>query len=264
MQELSSPAEPTVDDAAPTWFRRLLFYSISSALCAAVPVPLLDDQLLRAVRRRMVGELANARGIRLAEPHLLHLSGTEPSTGLGCVLGVAMGLTFKIAFKLIRRVFRTIFFWLLLRDMTNEASKTFHEGYLLQRGMPVLGRLPTADPNGTPATPAADGAPVHSDRTFDDAVIQLRSRVVAVCRQVDTRLFRRLVKESIGGSTRLLRIASRRVLRILRRKKTLSDAEREAVVEAEVPETMVERLQRAISANNDYLVLLDRHWDDLG
>jgi len=52
---------------------------MTSALCALIPVPLLDGHFLRRTRRRMTREAAAEVGLTLDDAQVLHLSGTGPA-----------------------------------------------------------------------------------------------------------------------------------------------------------------------------------------
>ena len=221
-------------DPAPVWYRRLIFNSISSALCASLPVPLLDEHLLKLLRRRMTREIADEAETWLSEDDVEVLSGTAPKSGWGCFVGVLLAISFKIAAKLIRRIFRTIFFWLLVKDASEAASKTFHEGYLLRRGLEQQ-----------------DG--------YVDAWA-LRSRVERVCTQVDTRPFQRLFKESLRGVGWLFSHGGRLLLRL---RPGRSNSEKRQLVDDQVDEGFVDRLTRQLTADSSYLRALDRAWDEL-
>ncbi len=227
-------AESSKPDPAPVWYRRLILNSISSALCASLPVPLLDEHLLKLLRRRMTRELADDAGTWLSDDEVEILSGTAPRSGWGCVLGVLFAISFKVAAKLIRRVYRTIFFWLLLKDASEAASKTFHEGYLLRRGF-------------------------EETEGYVDAP-SLRSRVEQVCSEVDTRPFQRLFKESLRGVGWLFRHGGRLLLRL---RPGRSDSEKRQLVDDEVDEGIVDRLLRQLTADSSYLRSLDRAWEDM-
>ena len=224
-------------------------------MCAILPIPLLDEHLVRRVRRRMAVELARDAGLGMTALEVRLISGTEPADAMGCFLGAALSVAYKIVKKILRRVFRTVLFWLALKDASEEASLTFHEGYLLRRGLLDL-------PESLPP-PTAD-APIRPQLRL------LRARVVAVCRATDTRPFQKLVKESLRGSRGALRQAARRVSRALRRQRAASKdheegtLEQEATLEREVPASLVDRLTRQIGAHSDYLRALDLRWEERG
>ena len=227
-----SPESPT-PDPAPVWYRRLIFNSLSSALCASLPVPLLDEHLLKLLRRRMIGEMASDAGAWLSESDVEVLSGTAPKNGWGCFLGVLLALSVKVAVKLVRRVFRTILVWLLVKDATEAASKTFHEGYLVRRGL------------------------LEAEGYVDARA--LRARVERVCDTVDTRPFQRLIKETLRGTGWLFRHGWHLLTRL---RPGRSEREKQQMVDDEVDEGIVDRMLRQLTADSSYLRALDRVWEE--
>ncbi len=102
----------------------LLSHAALVGLTPLIPVPLLDDAVKGMIERRMAGELARAHGLELDKDTVASLI-DEPS---GSLLGaVAKGaLTFPL-----KLVFRKVFFVLEVKRAADEASRTYHRGYLL-------------------------------------------------------------------------------------------------------------------------------------
>lgn len=117
---------------------RIVFHSILGGLTALIPVPWVDDWAGNWVRRRMVRELFQQRGIPLEEPVLRSLvpEGTEPSRGcLYQALWITVVLPFRLAVYLLRRVLRTILFFIAAKQAADRMSRIFHEGYLLDASL---------------------------------------------------------------------------------------------------------------------------------
>jgi hypothetical protein len=227
--------------------RRMSFWSVASGLGAMVPVPFLDDHLVRLARRRMVAELARERGIVLSLAELHHLSGTERRTGFGCLVAVLLGATFKIAVKILRRVFRTLLFWLAVKDASDAASRTFHEGFLLSLGIAELEAVSVLrDP----------------DDPIDRRVRELRRRVESVTREVDTRPMERLVRSAFRSSRRVLR----RAARLLAREEPRRDDQRQAeILESELESEeglglLVSRVASLLGSEREYFADLERRF----
>lgn len=227
------------------WFRRLTLHSVTSALYVVVPVPLLDDHLLAATRRRMVRELAAEHGLELSEAQVRHLSGTESSAGLGCFGGFVVGLALALVLKIPRRLFRTVFFFLAIKDAADAASRTFHEGYLLRQAMPDLARQ-FAILRAHGAEGIAGAVPWE--------VRRVRSAVADTCAAVDTRPIERTLKAVFRSSFTMLRRAAR--LLAQRERAALHGAPRSesSVAAGDVlAPGLVDRLARALSVHGDYL-----------
>ena len=240
-QSPSSPSAPTAprnfvgSDRLP----RLVFHSLSSAMCAVVPVPCLDDHLVKLTRRRMTRELAAHRGLELPPADLAVLSGTEPkSWGWGCFLGLFVSLAFKVVVKILRRVFRTILFWLLVKDAADAASRTFHEGYLLD------GLLRRAEP-------AADGgAPNARD---------LRTQIEAVLDRIDTGALTGGFRMALRGTRSAMSSGARRLSHLVGLRREADDGEQrlEDEMSETIPTRWIERTTAMLQREGDYLHRLD-------
>ncbi|HUP24787.1 MAG TPA: hypothetical protein VNB06_17845 [Thermoanaerobaculia bacterium] len=234
---------PAANDALPPWLRRLAFWSAASALAAVVPVPFLDEHLVRVTRRSMVRELARERGLVLRESEVVWLAGVRRRFDWGCAIALVVALTVKTAFLLVRRLFRSIFFWLAIKDASNTASFTFHEGFLLRQALADLEAGASMPSEAPQTTPRAE-------------VLRLRAVVERVVAEVDPRPLRQAFRGALRGSTWLLRATARRLKRLL-----LGVREEEAAartLEDMVPSTLVERLGRALLAQSAYLEYLTR------
>jgi hypothetical protein len=93
-------------------------------LTPLIPVPLLDDAVKGMVERRMAGELTRAHGLELDKDAVAALV-EEPS---GSLLGAVAKSALTFPLKL---VFRKVFFVLEVKRAADEASRTYHRGYLL-------------------------------------------------------------------------------------------------------------------------------------
>lgn len=251
------PTEPTQDPASASPIRakqtdethsfdgsdqlhRMVFHSLSSAVCAIVPVPFLDDHLVKLTRRRMTRELAGARGLSLEPNDVAVLSGTESKPwGLGCFVGVFVSLAFKIVIKVLRRIFRTILFWLLVKDAADAASRTFHEGYLIDG---VLRRRAQGDVESLDMSPST-----------------MRSLVRDVLRQIDTRSLTGGFRAALRGGRSALMGGARRLSKLvgLRREPDGGAQSLEDEMSDTIPSGWVERATAALQREGQYLHRLD-------
>ncbi len=223
----------TAVDTSPRWLTRLVYHSLSSAACAIVPIPLLDDHLVNLTRRRMTREIAADQGRELQRGELLQLSGTEGrALSWGCFVGLAFSLTFKIVVKLIRRIFRTLLFWLLIKDAADAASRTFHEGFLVRAAL---------------------------SRQVGGNTAVLRAHVDGALRRADTGSLTHLFRGVLAGSKRLILGVARGASRLvgLRREKDDGEERLDRSLEDAIPASLVERMTHAISAESIYLKRLD-------
>ena len=256
--------EPEETQEAP-WRTRLVRYAFTTGLAAIVPIPLLDDWIFNRQKRRMVWELARRHGVTLSRAEVLHLSGTESKSTWGCLIGIAFGLVFKITVKLIRRVFRSILFFLLAKDAGDAASKTFHEGHLLNHAFPRLReqlnaleehglRNPGGDAGGRAGTPALPREIQH-----------LRKSIVLTCRDTDTRPLEKSIKSVFKGARSLLRSAGRAFGKAARAERDGAEQDvTEGVRDQPGNEQLERELERALEEQSGYLAELeasfDRHW----
>jgi hypothetical protein len=224
-------------ERTPPWLFRLAFWSAASALASVVPVPFLDDHLVRVTRRRMVRELAREHGIALRETEVRLLAGQRPPWPTGCALFVMLYV--KTAIWLLRRLFRTVFFWLTLQDVSNAASFTFHEGFLLRRA------LRDFEPQHLAPAGAAGEPPPRPE------IERVRACIERVVREVDPRPLTQAFRGAFRGSLRVTRSAARRVRRMLLGRREEEAAAR--ALEDLVPPTLVEGLLRALASQNPYL-----------
>jgi hypothetical protein len=183
----------------------------------------------------MVREMAADRELVLSDAEVAHLSGTEPSTVFGCFLGALIGVFLKGIYLIARRIFRSILFFLALKDSVDEASHTFHEGYLVHQSLPDL--APRLD------RPAAPSEPVRP------AVRSLRRAIVKTCLAVDPRPIEKTIKSVFRGSYRLLRRAARLFARDARTQRLdeegpLPSGGTGAAYAPEIAERLGERLAR--------------------
>lgn len=223
------------------WFRRLTFYSVLSGMWALLPVPLLDDHFLRRTRRRMVRGAAARHGVVLSEAQITELAGDGGvRTTWGCLVGVIVATTAK----LLRRFVRTVVFFLAANDAADAASRTFHEGYLLEQAL---------------APPSALGP---QPRTID--ATRVRWAIETTCAEIDTRPIRQLIRRAFRGSRWLLR----RGVMLLSRSRGAENPEQVDALEQEqerLMSSLLERLSGALFGQQRYLQDLEqsfrRHLD---
>lgn len=249
--ELAAP-----DHSQPKSLGRLVFHSLCSAASAVVPVPLLDDHLVKLTRRRMVREIAADHQLCLSDSGLAVLSGTEPKPlGCGCVLGLVVSLAFKIITKIVRRVFRTILFWLLIKDAADAASETFHEGYLI-RGVLSSNSAQSKDKDRVLEGKSNYGEPLASAE-----VQRLRAPVDGALAQIESRALNHLFRGILSGSRRLLLAVARTLGRLtgLRRETDAGEETLERELEDAIPESLIDSVAASIGDQPEYL----RHLDQL-
>ena len=182
--------------AKPEWFTRVTFYSVLAALCPLVPVPFLDAELLKRVKRRLVGELSRERGYELSDHRVAVLAGTKaPLRPFGCLFGVVLGGALKLVVFVVKRVFRKIIYLLAVKEAVDVASHTFHQGYLVHWAL-------LRDDAHVLLSDGAAGKDEDGARRIDAAI-------EAACKGMDTRPVNQVLRRTFrAGRTVLLRAAA--------------------------------------------------------
>ncbi len=108
---------------SPRALRIVATHSAIAGLCPLIPVPYVDDLLIRRVTRRMFTALFEAHDLQLAPAGAKALTATPSAWLRGAATSVAM-------FPL-RRVLRKVVYLLAIKDCADVASLVFHDGWLL-------------------------------------------------------------------------------------------------------------------------------------
>jgi hypothetical protein len=120
-----------------TTFSKVVFYSLLAGATALIPIPFLDDRVYKGVKRRMVQDIFWVERWNLRSWEVWKLA--DPShdgRSMGCLARGLFGLIVwpakLLIFGLRKLIAKIIILW-LIKDATDQASRTFHEGYLLSR-----------------------------------------------------------------------------------------------------------------------------------
>lgn len=127
-------------------------HAIMAGLTGLLPIPFVDDWLLRAVQRRMLRALLEHEGVPL--PRSWSSPVDENDSGLSHLLASSLKSTSrKIAYQLLlfplRKVARKVLYVFAIRDCIHRSTHIFAEGYLyihaLREGYLPRTRAPKAD-----------------------------------------------------------------------------------------------------------------------
>lgn len=146
-----------MDATAPATQPLLSQGALLAGLTRLVPVPFLDDVLLRAARARMMRGLFRAHG---REPELAAAGPLyrDPWTCGGIVLWVLL-FPLRVAFTLLKKLLKTLFFVLALREAALVIGHELMLGRAVDRALRA-GALPPAGPGphgpGSPLWQAAE------------------------------------------------------------------------------------------------------------
>lgn len=106
----------------------LLTHAVLVGLTPLIPIPLLDDAVKEAIERRLVRELARVHDLTLSDEDVAALAN---GPGEGIFLSIAKGIA-TFPFKLI---FRKLFVVLEVKRASDEASRCYHRGLMLDVAM---------------------------------------------------------------------------------------------------------------------------------
>lgn len=221
--------------------------ALFTAAALLVPLPLVDDLLVRRARAHLVATLLRAHGREVDAGRLAALW-----RGRGCLDG-CLGLPFKVIIWPLKKLLRTVFFFLGLRAAALDVGRTLALGRAVDRRL-AAGHLAGAGP-------AAPGA---ADPLALEAV-RLRAALDLAYAGID----RVALVTALGAVVRAARAAPAQLLRAARRvlRKDVVD---EAAAAAALPEAerraldgAVGRLQAALDdpAVRGVLEELDRRVD---
>ena len=200
---------------APKAQRDILVHAVLGGLTPLIPLPFVDDWVLKHMQVRMVRAIAGCHAETLDDGAATAL-GTQSGRDESLVLSALK----KLAFFPVKKIFRTALFALIIKDLVEVTSRTYHVGYLIDHAIE----------NGWHRSSPAEA---------------LRAAVDEVCRQADTspvrRVFGTVFDESralLGGAVDGLRAWASRVV-------GGGDAHAPEEHPREVDD-LVDRLQRAI------------------
>jgi hypothetical protein len=129
----------------PPHITRALFATLCAA-CPLIPIPFLDDLLLRHLRRRLLRAQLSTRGFVVSD-HTVRRLYAAPSAPVGKRLAIWVLLYPVRALKsfVIRKLLRKILYIFSIQDAIERGSKTWQEFYLAERAF-LLGHVPPEGP----------------------------------------------------------------------------------------------------------------------
>lgn len=209
--------------SSPRSQQALVTHSVLVGLTPLIPVPVLDDAVKSYIERRMTRAIGELHGLDLPKPVVSELVDDVDGSLLA---SIAMGV---ITFPL-KLIFRKLFVVLEVKRASDEASRAYHRGYLLDRALDSGLMMPVGPRSPKEIRAALDAA------VADGAV----SPIGGVMRAVFT------------GSKDVMESAGKSLIERLRRKQGKVDEETvsAAVEETAASEgpigTIAERLQAAL------------------
>ena len=228
------------DATAETSLRELSFLSLLAGASSLIPVPVLDDWAFRFVRRQTLERIL-PENVSLSAQDYRTLVGESPGFfSRGCFYSIFWAPIFMAGYVL-KRLFRKVFFFLALKEATDRASQTFHEGFLL--------------------TYAFRDASRKQDLVRDLSTArleQLHWAVQETLGDVDTSPVRKSLRAVFRTSQGVLFEAASHLARLARRGRQIEipeAEEEEATLEDErrLLNRTLDSLSRMLSAHRDYL-----------
>jgi hypothetical protein len=231
---VSAPKQPSPSR------KRITTSAILAGICALSPVPFIDDLVIGAIRRHLVGRQFRARGVELSWGQRRALTKTHRSLLLGCVLGVVV--------YPVRKIFRKVFYIFAVKEAVDVASRLLHQGLLVEHALAV-GCV-------DPAALGGDRAPLE----------RLNRAIHDTCEDVGTSPINRILRNSFAGGRVFLGRLGRQAVRTLRalgvlRREEAVDAASEAL-RGEQERGMVGELSTALLGEGDYFDALALRFDD--
>ena len=201
---------------APKAQRDILVHAVLGGLTPLIPLPFVDDWVLRHMQVRMVRAIAGCHDAPLDDAYSKDL-GTQSGRDESIVLSALK----KLAFFPVKKIFRTALFVLIVKDLVEVTSRTYHVGYLIDHAI-------------------AQGW--HKKATAE----RLRAAVDDVCRKADTSPVRRVIGAVFQESRALLGSAVEE-LRTWAGRVVAGGGSVESVDHPAEVDDLVDRLQRAIN-----------------
>jgi hypothetical protein len=245
MSEVQEPKETEAlvasEESQPEWSKRASLYSTLGGLCPLIPIPFVDDIVMRAIRRRYLGGMFEKQGLALSGDQLDVVARMPDS---GCFLGCV----YTVLIYPIRKIFRKVFFFLSIKDSIDIASRLFHRGILVHRAI-------------------EDGILNETALSKGDlqAVTRVQSAIEVTLDEIDTRPINQMLRKVFADSRHWMRKAAGGIWRGARaeRKKIGNDAAVGKAVdslegaEGQKLDSLAEELSQAIWAQKGYVEALE-------
>lgn len=239
----ATDADPLRDLRSPG-MREVFIYSLLAGLCPLLPVPLVDDLLIRTYTRQMVKTQLKRRGMTPTAAQVARLC-DAPSAGCmsGCMTGVVAAFVFVL-----KKLFRKLVYILAVKDCVDVASKVLHQGWLIEASV--------------------DRGLLDAESLNDDAHLdRVRSAIDATCVEVDTRPVHQLLKRMFKSSRETIGQVTETITESVRsrppRQRRDDEALEDVAVKAHDREEgklsgLLDELTEGLAQQRGYLVTLEK------
>ncbi len=243
MTELPAPAPAVPANPKPPSRTSITTSAVLAGVCALSPIPFVDDLVIGAIRRHLVGRQFRAYGMELSWGQKRALTRTRRNLLVGCLLGVII--------YPIRKIFRKVFYIFAIKEAVDVASRLLHVGLLVEHAL---------------ERGCIDAESLGQDK---DPLDQLNNVIAKTCDDTDTSPISQIIKRSFRGGRVFLRRLGFQAVRTLR---TMGVLRREEAVDAASGQLSGERdrgtldqLRGALLGEEDYFEALcqrfDARWD---
>ncbi len=113
-----------ISDAAT---RKIAAHCAMAGLCPLIPIPFVDDMIIKRIHRRLVRELFEQHELRLSPEGAKTLTSRESRFLAGALK--------SIVFWPIKKILRKVVYVLAIKSCADVAAAMFHEGWLMARAL---------------------------------------------------------------------------------------------------------------------------------
>jgi hypothetical protein len=239
MSEPSPPVPALPSRSDPT------LWAILAGICALSPIPFIDDLFIGAIRRRVLGRIFQAHGVRLSWEQRRALTRGHRGCLVGCLLAVVV--------YPVRKIFRKVFYFLAVKEAVDVASLLLHQSWLVEHAL---------------SRGCVDARGLGADK---EPLARLNLAIHQTCEEVDTSPINQALRRSFAGSRVFMRGFGRQLIRTLRAmhflRRVNAETELPAGYAGEREQDFVGDLSRALRGEGRYLeglkIRFDERWASL-
>ena len=211
--------------------RLILLSSVAGGLTALLPVPFVDDMLIRRIHRRMNRELLEAHGVQVPTKKSRLLSETESS-----FFG---GLFSRMVMFPVKRILKKVLFVFSIKGAADVSAAIFHDGWLLSRGL-TQGYIDT-----------------HRLGQAEEAYMrQIRAAQMQTYREIDTKPLSLLLGKAYEGAQDLVMNAIGTLKSMTQDAETRQEMAQQAAFEADVAQ-VADRIDPERDLDQSYMRSLE-------
>ena len=225
--------------------RRVLWYGLLAGLCPLIPIPFIDDVIIKTLRKRMIDGQLRRAGLEPARTQVnLFTHEAAEIRLLGCLLGAA--------WVVVKKVFRKLIYVFAIKDCVDNASRVVHHGWLVHYALHS----------------GALGA--HTFEAGNDEIKRVRNAMLQTCDQLDPRPLNQALSRLFRGSRSLIKGAASSVGKVLRaggadrHDAATLDGALDGLDQRDVGELerILDRMVQSMGAQRGYLLEMEKTFDE--